>query len=290
MKLFFIVGYLVFLCPIYSFAQVADTTGIVKTLADTITHSAPYTSMYGDLLDSNIFLHFKEKPQALSVEFKSLQAKQSFFYLFAMLFFFLGLLRTFFSRYFSTLFRVFFNTSLRQNQLTDQLEQATLPSLLLNIFFVFSAGLYIYFLQQYFSEKHSSINWHFLGSCFIAVAASYLVKYFSLFFAGWLTNHIGEAKIYIFIVFLLNKIIGIFLLPFLLLIAFSSTKIGGYAIFISLIFLSLLFLTRFFRAYSLLQNKLKLNFLHFFIYILALEILPIVLIYKLIVMFLAKIT
>ncbi len=257
MKLFLIICFLFFLCPIYSYAQVTDTLGIIKPFVDSFKQAVP---------------------------------KQSFFYILASLLFFLGLIRTIFSRYFSTLFRVFFNNSLRQNQLTDQLEQATLPSLLFNLFFVFSAGLYIYFVQQHFSEKHNTINWNFLGICLTAVAVCYVVKYFSLLFIGWLTNHLAEAKIYIFIVFLFNKIIGTFLLPFILLMAFSSVKIAEYAIFTSLISLSLLLLTRFFRTYSLLQNKLKLNFFHFFIYILALEILPIVLIYKLVVKYLANIT
>ena len=280
MKLFFIIFCLVFLCPIYNYAQVTDTTGALS-----ITPAIQHKNIYSGLLDSNIFLHYKELPQAFAVVYKSSYNKQSFFYILAILLFFLGLLRTIFSRYFSTLFRVFLNSSLRQNQLTDQLEQATLPSLLFNLFFVFSSGLYIYFLQQQFYEKKHFFNWHILGICFAAVAISYLIKYFSLLFMGWLTDYLAEAKIYIFIVFLFNKIMGIFLLPFILLISFSSSKIAGYAIFASLIMVSLLFITRFFRTYSLLQNKLKLNFFHFCIYIFALEILPIVLIYKLVVMF-----
>lgn len=285
MKLFFIIFSLVFLCPIYNHAQVTDTTGALNSILERITPAIQHKNIYSGLLDSNIFLHSKELPQALAVVYKSSYNKQSFFYILAILLFFLGLLRTIFSRYFSTLFRVFLNTSLRQNQLTDQLEQATLPSLLFNLFFVFSSGLYIYFLQQQFYEKNHFLNWNILGICFAAVAISYLIKYFSLLFMGWLTDCLDEAKIYIFVVFLFNKIMGIFLLPFILLISFSSSKIAGFAIFISLIMVSLLFITRFFRTYSLLQNKLKLNFFHFCIYILALEILPIVLIYKLVVMF-----
>ncbi|MCY7291320.1 MAG: DUF4271 domain-containing protein [Ferruginibacter sp.] len=285
MKFFFIIRCIFLLLPVYSIAQVADTTATLKPLTATPKQIKQYKNIYNNLLDSNIFLQSKGQPQALAIVFKTAQTKQSFFYLMAALLFFLGLLRTIFSRYFSTLFRVFFNTSLRQNQLTDQLEQATLPSLLFNVFFVLSAGLYIYFLQQYYTEKSNVINWNFLWICFAVISISYLVKYVSLLFTGWVTNYREEAKIYIFVVFLLNKIIGIFLLPFTLVMAFSSLKISRYAIFLSLVLLSILMLSRFFRAYSLLQNKLKFNKFHFFIYVLAIEIMPVVLIYKTVIIF-----
>jgi len=289
-KLFFIICGVFLLHPSFSIAQVADTAGTLNKLTDTAKQTNQYKNIYNNLLDSNIFLQSKGQPQAFAAVFKTPQTKQSFFYLMASLLFFLGLLRTFFSRYFSTLFRVFFNTSLRQNQLTDQLEQATLPSLLFNLFFVLSAGLYVYFLQQFFTEKTNLIQWDFLWICFGVISISYFVKYVSLLFIGWVTNYSQEAKIYIFVVFLLNKIIGIFLLPFTLLMAFSSLKISGYAIFVSFLFLSILMLTRFFRAFSLLQNKLKFNRFHFFIYVLALEIMPIALIYKTVMIFFSKIT
>ena len=273
----------------YSIAQVADSQTKVKPLIDTVNQVVQYKNIYSQLLDSNIFLFSKGQPQSFPIILKARETNQPFFYLFAALLFFLGLLRTIFSRYFTTLFRVFFNTSLRQNQLTDQLAQATLPSLLFNAFFVFSTGLYIYFLHQYFNEKNNAINWNFLGICFTAIAVSYSIKYVSLLFTGWVTNYNAEVKLYVFIVFLLNKIIGIFLIPFTLLIAFSSYKIAGYAMFISFILLSILILTRFFKAYGLIQNKLKMNGFHFFIYILAIEILPIVLIYKSVLIFFGKI-
>ena len=285
MKLFFIINCIFLLPPLYCKGQVVDTSVIENSIIDTKKDSIQLKNIYTDLLDSNIFLQAKGQPQALAISVRAPQSDESIFYLMAALLFFLGLLRTIFSRYFSTLFRVFFNTSLRQNQLTDQLEQATLPSLLFNVFFVFSGGLYLYFLHQYFIGRTNTLNWNYLTLCIAVIAVSYIVKYLTLLFTGWVTNNVEEAKTYIFVVFLLNKIIGIFLLPFVLLMAFSSFKIVGYAVLLSLILLSILLLTRFFRAYSLLQNKLKFNRFHFFIYVLAIEILPIVLIYKSVVVF-----
>ena len=202
-----------------------------------------------------------------------------FFYVVLGLLLLLGILKTIYSRYFNTLFRVFFNTSLRQNQLTDQLEQATVPSFLFNIFFMLTGGLYLYIMLRHFIPAVSEHR-YLLYLCIAAVAICYSVKFLTLSFTGWITNYKQEAETYIFIVFLLNKVIGILLLPFIILSLFSTGIIASYAIFISIIALLLVVLVRLFRSYSLLQNRLKISGFHFMLYVFALEILPIILIYK----------
>ena len=259
-------------------AQVKDSS--IQIINDSVVMPDYKQNIYTSVLDSNFFLSHKGTPQVLAVTKKKGYSPENLFYILTALFLVLGLLRTFFSRYFTTMFRVFFNTSLRQNQLTDQLEQAALPSLLFNIFFVTSLGLYIYILWEHQNIYHAVINWAYLGFSVLAVAVCYLVKYVSLLFTGWLTNYKSEAKIYIFSIFLLNKIIGMLLLPFTLLIAFSTFKVAQSAIIISFILLLILLLSRFFKTYGLLQNRLKLNGIHFFIYIISLEVLPIMIIYK----------
>ncbi len=251
----------------------------IQTLV-TIDSTKSFTNPYLQLLDSNFLLNAKGAPQALDIIPKKVQNKQPFFYLILTLFFVLGIARTLFSRYFNTLFRVFFNTSLRQNQLTDQLEQAKVPSLIFNIFFIITTGLYAYFLLQYFYGNHQKIDWYVLFICVAVIAISYTVKYLSLKFTGWVSNYQSEADTYIFIIFLLNKVIGIFLLPIITFMAFSTYQIASYAIFISFIFIAILFIIRFLRSYSLLQSRLKISRFHFFVYVGGVEILPLLLIYK----------
>jgi hypothetical protein len=265
-----------------TFAQGINVLTQTSVTSDSIK---PATNPYMHLLDSNFLLNTKGKPDTLVIVSKKVQNKQPYFYLILSLFFVLGVARTFFSRYFNTLFRVFFNTSLRQNQLTDQLEQAKLPSLIFNLFFVITTGLYSYFLLHYFYANHQKLDWYILFICVAVVAICYLVKYLSLKFTGWVTNYQSEADTYIFIIFLLNKVIGIFLLPTITFMAFSTYKIASYAIVISFIFISILFIIRFFRSYSLLQSRLKISRFHFLLYIIGLEILPILLIYKAITLY-----
>ena len=262
-------------------AQVGDT--VVTPKADTV--QTIYKNIYGSLEDSNFLLRAKGIPQAFPAQPRKTDNLDLFFYVILGLLFLLGLMRTIYSRYFNTLFRVFFNSSLRQNQLTDQLEQARLPSFIFNLYFVISAGLYVYFLAGHFSFIKPGPDWWVAGGCILGISACYLVKYLTLRFAGWVTNCRAETSTYIFIVFLLNKVIGILLLPFLVIMAFSTNRLSAYAVFISLVLLGLVLLLRFFRSYSLLQNRLRITAFHFLLYIIALEILPIALIYKAVMLF-----
>ena len=266
-----------------STAQLTDT--LFKNLNDTSKPSIKYQNLYSSVLDSNIFLRYKGTAQALDVTIKKQKNTDDLFFIFITLFLVFGLLRTIFSRYFTTMFRVFFNTSLRQNQLTDQLEQAALPSLLFNIFFVLSIGLYMYNFYEKSHLQTNNVQWFYLMQSVLAVAICYAIKFVSVLFTGWLTNRQAEAKIYIFSIFLLNKIIGLLLLPLSMLIAFSTKQVAEYATIFSFILLGILLVSRFFRTYGLLRNRLKLNGFHFLIYIISLEILPIILVYKTAVVF-----
>jgi hypothetical protein len=284
-KVFFISIFIVLFLPLYSLAQVLDSSLQKAPLLDTTISSPKINNVSKNLLDSNIFINANGTAQALVIIPKKQSNNQLFFYIITLLFLILGITKTSYSRYFNTLFRVFFNTSLRQNQLTDQLEQAKLPSLIFNVFFIITSGFYTYLLTQFWLVSKVPSNKYLLFFCIMAVAICYTVKYLSLLFTGWLTSSSAETKTYIFIIFLLNKVIGIFLLAVIPIIAFGNKTAASYAILFSLIGISLFFLLRFFRSYALLQTKLKISRIHFFIYVVSLEILPLAIISKFILHF-----
>jgi hypothetical protein len=49
----------------------------------------------------------------------------------------------------------------------------------------------------------------------------YLVKYLFLLFTGWVFNSQEATGSYVFVVFLVNKVMGVLLIPFLLIFAFA---------------------------------------------------------------------
>ncbi|MDQ6723540.1 MAG: DUF4271 domain-containing protein, partial [Thermoproteota archaeon] len=177
------------------------------------------------------------------------------------------------------IFRVFFNTSLRQNQLTDLLLQAKLPSLIFNIFFCLSVGLYLWLLINHYSVAHN--NYVFAGLLVLLVAIIYLGKFITLKFLGWIGGASEAVDQYIFVIFLVNKIIGISLLPFIILLAFAPVSWINFIVFSSVIILGIFFLLRYLRSYGLLQSQFKFYSFHFLIYIAAIEVFPALIIYKL---------
>ena len=278
-RLVYLICFIIFTPTVH--AQITDSLQGNHSLNDTLKTSAVQRDIYKSFTDNNVLLNVKGKPQAIPIKSKrNNTGTELFFYMIALLLLTLGIFKTLYSRYFSTLFRVFFNTSLRQNQLTDQLEQAKLPSLIFNIFFIFVAGLYIFLVLRFFSVQAEMNNYYFIGLCALAVGVCYFLKYISLRFIGWITDHSPQANAYIFIIFLLNKITGILLLPFIILIAFSNRNIAAYALFATGIILAVLLLMRFYRSYSFLRAGLRISTLHFIIYILAFEVCPLAVIYK----------
>ncbi len=219
------------------------------------------------------------EPVAFTVSYKQDKNKDTLFYVIAGLVLLLAFFKYIYNRYFINLFRVFFNTSLKQSQLTDQLLQSKLPSLMFNLFFVMSAGLYAY-LALSNNRLIRENNWLFVLFAVSLIAAIYLIKFCTLKFTGWVAGMAEVTNTYIFVLFLINKIIGVFLVPFIIIQAFSSPPIVEIATLISLICIGLFLLLRYFRSYGLLQNQLKISKFHFMLYIFGIELLPLLLIYK----------
>jgi hypothetical protein len=88
------------------------------------------------------------------------------------------------------------------------------------------------------------------------------------------------ADSYIFVIFLVNKIIGIILVPFIIILAFSTPLWINYTTIFSLLVLGLFFLSRYIKTYGVLEFRFPLEPLHFIIYITALEIVPLLIIYR----------
>ena len=240
------------------------------------------------LVNGNPLLNVKGTPVSQVVKYKIRQNKEVTFYLLSGLVLMMAFFRFFFAKYFTNLFKVFFNTSLRQNQLTDQLLQAKLPSLLFNLFFLTCGGVYIYSLLIYYHLITIHNRWILLGSCTGILSIIYFIKFCIIKFTGWLTGYKDTTNTYIFIIFLINKIIGIFLLPFIILITFSETYLVNIAVIVSLLIIGFMFLMRFLRSYFLLQNQLKFSRFHFFLFTCGIELLPLLLIYKGLMLLLSK--
>jgi hypothetical protein len=215
-------------------------------------------------------------------------SKEVLFYVFVFLLALFAFLNRLFPKYFSDLYRLFFRTTLHQSQIREQMMQSPLPSLLLNFFFVITAGMYLNFLFQHYNVKPVDNFWLLFLYCSLSLGVIYLIKYVGLKFSGWIFNAIPAADSYIFIVFIINKMIGVFLLPVIIILAFSSGRIYDIGLGFSYFVIAAFLIYRFILAYSSMRNQVRVSPFHFILYILAFEILPLFLIYKLLLVILER--
>lgn len=226
------------------------------------------------------YLPFNKPPLFMIIKEKLPQGKEELFYLLAGLIFLVALVRLIFPKYFNNMFLMSFQTKFRQRQTQEQLLQDNLASLMMNILFFVSGGIYIGLIAQENNVTPFPFWWLLLYSSTI-LSIIYAIKFLFLRFSGWIFNVKEAANSYIFIVFMSNKIIGILLIPFLLLLAFSSAEIAAVSVTVSLILVGIMLLYRYLVSMGSIRHELKVNALHFFLYLCAVEILPLLLIYKL---------
>jgi hypothetical protein len=244
----------------------------------------PIDSFYRKLLD-NPFSRSTANPIYLVINERHSTSKDEMFYMVLGLLLFLAFIKLVFSRYFQNLFRLFFQPSFRQKQTREQLQQGNLPSLLLNLFFICSAAAYISFLLHYYHVLETGFWLLFLYSS-LSLLVLYTGKYIFLTFAGWVFNVKEATDTYIFAIYLINKILGVVLVPFTLIIAFSYPSIINVSITISILVIFLLFLYRYLVSYAPVRKEVKVSPLHFFFYVFAFEITPLLLIYKTLMLYL----
>lgn len=269
-------------------AQVNDSA-IIKTDSLPITDSikpgnfksGTYTISLDSFLKKNKYLNSIAAPVSLAAKPKTKSGKEFLFYLLGIVILLLGVFKVIYARYFNNIFRVFFNSSLRQNQLTDLLLQAKLPSLIFNIFFVISAGLYAWLVLDHYHQLKQGNNYILIALSILFVALIYCGKFLTLKLIGWISGMQAAVDQYIFVIFLINKITGILLIPFIILLAFSPPLWINVIMIASFFIIGILFLLRYLRSYGLLQNLIKIRGVHFLLYIIGMEILPLLLIYKL---------
>ena len=111
----------------------------------------------------------------------------------------------------------------------------------------------------------------------------YVGKYIFLSILGWAFDLKKAASVYLFITFLTNKLIGVALLPFLPCIAFVPKPFGDIFVTLSFALLISLYIYRLFRAYQPVHDEFKIGFWQYVLYLLAFEIVPLLLIYKLLI-------
>jgi len=236
------------------------------------------TSSYGGIF-GGLYIPINLSTVALLEKERNPQGKDELFYVLVGLVALIAFTKAVFPKYFVNMFSLFFQTTYRQKQAVEQLTNNKVSSILLNVVFIGCLSTYVSLILNYKGLVHINF-WLLLAYSLIAITSIYLFKFIFLNFIGWIFNASEALESYTFVVFLSNKIIAIILLPFVFLIAFNEGEIARICLLVTYGLLGLALLYRYFVVMGTLRNELRFHALHFFLYLCAVEILPLLLIYK----------
>jgi hypothetical protein len=257
-----------------SIQRAADSLLILqkkKSIRDTASYKKLMTHPY---------LPMQTKPSFRINELRIAPNFDGRFYLIIGMLFYLAFIKVTFPKYFSNVFQLIFQSPIRQKQTREQLQQNNLASLFSNILFILNASIFVSLI----AIKNGWVDLT-LYSCIaysvVGFTTLYLFKFLFLWLSGWLFSQ-GEAiGNYSFIVFLTNKVMGVFLIPAILLLAFSPLTVQDFAYNSALIIISFLFVYRYLISFSIVRASLKVSAFHFFLYLCTCEVLPMLVLYKL---------
>lgn len=214
----------------------------------------------------------------------SLPDKDGLFYGILLLLFLYGFVNNTYPQYFPKLFSQFSQSSLRMLQNREQLLQNSFASLVMNICFILSFSFMVTLLI--FNRHLLPLSfWTGYGYIALFFTLLYIGKYLCLALAGYTFNTQETVNTYVFVVFMINKVLGILLLPFVMILAFAKPSFYPIAIIGASVLSILLVLYRYLFSLTSVRNKLHISSFHFFLYLCAFEILPIMILYKFVVQY-----
>lgn len=291
MKVFFLLISFLTTWLSLSAQEMPDTSGISTNNADTVKRipvnedSLRYIKAeekiqyYKEFISSNEYTASGEEPVVMPMIPSRKESDDLFFYLIMGLLVFFGIIRIAWPRYMENMGKLL-RGSVRNQQLRDQMQQNSQPALLLNILYLVNMAMFLNFLAEYlgwFSELEFAKTYLY---SLALVTGLFLAQLIFLKSSGWLFNISSATDAYIFIVSLIKKITGIILLPVLMLLAFSGATITEITLKGFGIIICLLILYRVLISFRIIKNQIKITWLHFFLYLCAFEVAPVLLVYK----------
>ena len=158
------------------------------------------------------------------------------------------------------------------------------PYLLLYILFFISAGIFIFLISTYYGVRFS--NSHLLD-LFIhmgLVLGLFMLKHLVLNVIGYGFPVYKEVKQYSFTITIFGIVLGLLLIPANVLLAFAPANMTKMLIYGSIGLILLLYLFRILRSLFIASRYITLHKFHFFMYLCTVEIAPILVLVKAIIL------
>ncbi len=194
------------------------------------------------------------------------------------------LLKVFYSKIFFQIFKAFVNNNTANQIVRDENLLVQRASILLSVIGYVVLALFAYKVSQHFNYQNQYMGKGFAKFLFIAIfiGMTYSIKMISLKMFGVLFNYEKPVASYIFNLFLINNVLGIVILPLLILLTYSNPQYSNYILYFSVGIILLFLMYRLLKGILIWTSINRYNLFYLFLYICALEIAPLLIIFKII--------
>ncbi len=230
-----------------------------------------------------IFNNHLLTPNGLTVKTKAVSQQNWMAGLFIGIIFLIALLRVFYQRKFSLFLSAFFSKRFSHQIVREENALTQTTSLIMTIVFMVSLSLFLFYTVLYYKlPVLNLISWQGYLLTLAACIAFYSIKTIVHRAGGLILNIRKEIEEYIFNQFLVIQVIGLILAPICILYSYSTLIPKEYLIFAGFTTLLASFIIRLSKSKNI-ANVNSFSPMYIFLYLCTFEILPLIIIIKLIV-------
>lgn len=180
----------------------------------------------------------------------------------------------------ANIFQAFLSTSSSQNGQRDQGGLLTLERFSSYILFVLGMGTFCFLIPQILLKDFQLNTFGALCLFILGIGGIYFLKHIQLKILSYILPFRQEIEAYSFILSNTNKALGFIIVPLLFLIAYTPTTGQTMVLYFSFFLLSLIYIYRALKGLATAGSIILFHKFHFFVYLCAVEIAPIVILLK----------
>ena len=193
----------------------------------------------------------------------------------------LATVRLFFNKYLNQLFHAVTNYSTSLRLFRERSVSLTHASFRLDLIFYFVFSIFVFQLFDHYQVAFQQPD--FVTYLFILgiVTGYFALKRVVYFFTAILSESTSETSEFLYNMNIHNRVLGLFLIPVTLIIAFSSLQNPQMVVFTGLLICGGFYVLLLIRGAKILMTK-HFSIFYLILYLCTLEILPLIFIYKMV--------
>lgn len=233
---------------------------------------------------TNVQLHtsIAERPGLVLPERPLPQGKPDWFVgIFILVFVLLATVRLFFNKYLEQLFHAIVNYSTSSRLFRERTVSLTHASFRLDVIFYFVFSIFVYQLFSLFQISFGQASFVTYLIILGMVIGYFVLKRVAYFFTAIVSENVSETAEFFYNVNIHNRILGLFLIPVTLIIAFASLANPYLVAIAGLLICGVFYFLLLIRGAKILMAK-QFSIFYLILYLCTLEILPLIFIYKLV--------